>query len=292
MQRLSLPCLLALGLVAVQPAFAEGTAAPAPAAATAPADDPVVARVGDDEIHRSEVAEAYKSLPEQFAQIPMDAIFGELLQQLVDRRVMALDAAKKGYGDDPEVLRRVALLKERVMEETYVTREIEATITDAMMKAKYDKIVAENPPEEEVKARHILVDSEDEAKKLKAEIEKGADFADIANKHSKDARDGSGGDLGYFTRDRMVPEFAEAAFKAEVGKVVGPVKSQFGWHLILVEDKRKQAPPPFEDVKPQLKDMVAQELTAARVDELKKAVKIELLNADGSAQRPQITPAQ
>jgi len=293
MQRLTFPCLLALGLVSVQPAFAEGTAAPAAApAATAPAEDPVVARVGDQEIHRSEVAEAYKSLPEQFAQIPMDAIFGELLQQLVDRRVMALDAAKKGYGDDPEVKRKVELLKERVMEEIYVTREIEASITDAMMKAKYDKIIADNPAEEEVHARHILVDSEEEAKKLKAELDKGADFAELANKNSKDARDGSGGDLGYFTRERMVPEFAEAAFAAEVGKVVGPVKSQFGWHLILVEDKRKQAPPPFDDVKPQLKDMVAQELTATRVDELKKGVKIELLNADGSVQRPQIAPAQ
>ncbi|PWR24768.1 peptidylprolyl isomerase [Zavarzinia aquatilis] len=291
MQRLNIACLLALGLVSVQPAFAEGTAA-TPAPAAAPAEDPVVARVGDQEIHRSEVVEAYKSLPEQFAQIPMDAIFGELLQQLVDRRVMALDAAKKGYGDDPEVKRKVELLKERVMEETYVSREIEASITDAMMKAKYDKIIADNPAEEEVRARHILVDSEEEAKKLKAELDKGADFAELANKNSKDARDGSGGDLGYFTRERMVPEFAEAAFAAEVGKVVGPVKSQFGWHLILVEDKRKQAPPPFEDVKPQLKDMVAQELTAARVDELKKGVKIELLNADGSVQRPQIAPAQ
>eukprot|EP01012_Entosiphon_sulcatum_P035868 TRINITY_DN45609_c0_g1_i1.p2 TRINITY_DN45609_c0_g1~~TRINITY_DN45609_c0_g1_i1.p2 ORF type:complete len:293 (-),score=82.47 TRINITY_DN45609_c0_g1_i1:265-1143(-) len=292
MQRLTFPCLLALGLVSVQPAFAEGTAAPAPAAATAPAEDPVVARVGDQEIHRSEVVEAYKTLPEQFAQIPMDAIFGELLQQLVDRRVMAIDAAKKGYADDPEVARKLELLKERVMEEAYVSREIEAKVTDAMMKAKYDKIIADNPAEEEVRARHILVDSEEEAKKLKAELDKGADFADLANKKSKDARDGSGGDLGYFTRERMVPEFAEAAFKAEVGKVVGPVKSQFGWHLILVEDKRKQAPPAFDDVKPQLKDMVAQELTAARVEELKKGLKIELLNADGSAQRPQIAPAQ
>lgn len=292
MQRLTFPCLLALGLVSVQPAFAEGTATPAPAAAATPAEDPVVARVGDQVILRSEVVEAYKTLPEQFAQIPMDAIFGELLQQLVDRRVMAIDAARKGYGDDPEVARKVALLKERVMEEAYVAREIEAKVTDAMMKAKYDKIVADNPAEEEVHARHILVDSEDQAKKLKAELDKGADFADLANKNSKDARDGSGGDLGYFTRERMVPEFAEAAFKAEVGKVVGPVKSQFGWHLILVEDKRKQAPPPFDDVKPQLRDMVAQEMTATRVDELKKGLKIELLNADGSAQRPQIAPAQ
>lgn len=290
MQRLTFPCLLALGLVSVQPVFAEGT--PAPAAATTPAEDPVVARVGDREIHRSEVVEAYKGLPEQFAQIPMDAIFGELLQQLVDRRVMAIDAAKKGYGDDPEVARKVELLKERVMEEAYVSREIEAKVTDAMMKAKYDKIIADNPAEEEVRARHILVDSEEEAKKLKVELDKGADFADLANKNSKDARDGSGGDLGYFTRERMVPEFAEAAFKAEVGKVVGPVKSQFGWHLILVEDKRKQAPPPFDDVKPQLRDMVAQEMTATRVEELKKGLKIELLNADGSAQRPQIAPAQ
>ncbi len=293
MSRLTIPCLLALAVAAAQPALAEEAkpAAPAAAAPATPADaDPVVAKVGDEEIHRSEVVEAYKTLPEQFAQIPIDALFNDLLQQLVDRKVVAIAARKAGLENDPEVKAKVALLEERVLEEVYVTRTIDPTITDAVLKAKYDQIIAQNPAEEEVRARHILVDSEEEAKKLKAELDKGADFAELANKNSKDSRDGSGGDLGYFTRDRMVPEFAEAAFSAEKGKVVGPVKTQFGWHLILVVDKRKQEPPPFDQVKAQLKEMVAQELTTAKIEELKQGVPVQLMNQDGSAQRPQIAP--
>lgn len=292
MSRLAIPCLLALGLALSQAAHAEGTATPAPAAAPAVTGDPVVAKVGDGVIHYSEVVAAYKTLPEQFAQIPMDAIFTELVQQLVDRKVMALAAAKAGLDKDPEFIRQIDLLRERVLEDVYVSKEIEKGITDAVLKAKYDKIIADNPGEEEVRARHILVDTEEEAKKLKAELDKGANFAELANKNSKDSRDGSGGDLGFFTRDRMVPEFAEAAFAAEKGKVVGPVKTQFGWHLILVEDRRKQEPPPFDSVKPQLQQMVVQELTAAKIEELKAGVKIEILNPDGSTPRPQITPAQ
>jgi len=302
MSRLTIPCLLAAALAAAQPALAEeakpaappaaAAETPAPAAAATPAAaDPVVAKVGDEEIHRSEVAEAYKTLPEQFAQIPMDAIFSELLSQLVDRKIIALAARKAGLETDPEVAARVELLKERILEEVYVARTIEAGINDATLKAKYDQILAQNPPEEEVHARHILVDSEEEAKKLKAELDKGADFAELANKNSKDSRDGSGGDLGYFTRDRMVPEFAEAAFAAEKGKVVGPIKTQFGWHLILVVDKRKAEPPPFEQVKAQLKDMVTQELTTAKIEELKQGIPVQVMNADGSTPRPQIAPA-
>ncbi|RJF87976.1 peptidylprolyl isomerase [Oleomonas cavernae] len=250
-----------------------------------------MAKVGDEEIHRSEVAEAYKTLPEQFAQIPLDAIFSDLLNQLVDRKIIALAAKKAGLETDPEVAAKVELLKERILEEVYVSRTIEAAINDATLKAKYDQILAQNPPEEEVHARHILVESEEEAKKLKAELDKGADFAELANKNSKDSRDGSGGDLGYFTRDRMVPEFAEAAFAAEKGKVVGPIKTQFGWHLILVVDKRKAEPPPFDQVKAQLKDMVTQELTTAKIEELKKGIPVQIMNADGSTPRPQIAPA-
>lgn len=279
MQRLAYSCLLALGLAMVPPAFAEEAA------------DPVVARVGGAEIHRSEVAEAYRALPEQFAQIPMDAIFGELVQQLVDRKVLALAASDAGLEKDPDFARRLAQVKDQVLEDVYVDKVIDPAVTDAMMKARYDKILADNPPEEEIKARHILVDSEDEAKALKAEVEKGADFAALANERSKDARDGSGGDLGWFTRERMVPEFAEAAFAATEGKVAGPVKSQFGWHLILVEGRRKQAPPPFEDVKPQLRQLMVQELTTERIEKLKSGMTVEILNPDGSTPRPTIAPS-
>ena len=142
MQRIALSCLLALGLASVQPALAEE--APIPAAATT--DDPVVAHVGEAVIYRSEVVEAYRGLPEQFAQIPMDAIFTELVQQLVDRKVMAIAAAAAGLENDPDYARRMAQVKDQVLEQVYVDKVIEAQVTDAVMKAKYDKILAENPP--------------------------------------------------------------------------------------------------------------------------------------------------
>ncbi len=133
--------------------------------------------------------------------------------------------------------------------------------------------------EQEVHARHILVATEEEAKEIEAELKKGADFATLAKEKSKDPSGAAnGGDLGYFTKDQMVPEFAEAAFKLDKGQISDPVHTQFGWHIIKVEDKRTKPTPTFEEVKPQLDNYVARRAQEELVDNLRKSAKIERLD--------------
>ncbi|HEX7967838.1 MAG TPA: peptidylprolyl isomerase, partial [Stellaceae bacterium] len=161
---------------------------------------------------------------------------------------------------------------------------LEKSVTDQKLHARYDKFVKEAPPREDVHARHILVGSEDEAKAVIAELKKGGDFAKIAQEKTTDpSGKTSGGDLGYFTKEDMVPEFADAAFKLKPGEITQtPVKTQFGWHVIKVEDRRQAKPPTFEQIKPRLANEVSRELVGDKLNELKTAAKIEVFNLDGS----------
>jgi peptidyl-prolyl cis-trans isomerase C len=142
------------------------------------------------------------------------------------------------------------------------------------------------PAEEEVHARHILVPTEDEAKAIEAELKKGADFAALAKEKSKDPGAADGGDLGYFTKDQMVPEFSEAAFKLDKGQISDPIHTQFGWHIIKVEDKRTKPTPTFDQVKVQLENYVAHRAQAELVDSLRKSAQIERLDKPAPAPDP------
>ena len=146
--------------------------------------------------------------------------------------------------------------------------------------------------EEEVHARHILVATEDEAKAVLAQLKGGADFATLAKEKSKDPGGAEGGDLGYFTKDQMVPEFAEVAFKLDKGQISDPVKTQFGWHIIKVEDKRIKPRPTFEQVKPQIENYVAHRAQAQLVENLRKNATIERLDKQAApAPAPALNPA-
>ena len=161
-----------------------------------------------------------------------------------------------------------------------------AAVTDAAMHQVYDDAVKQMPPEQEVHARHILVPTEEEAKAIEAELKKGADFATLAKEKSKDPGAADGGDLGYFTKDQMVPEFAEAAFKLDKGQVSEPIHTQFGWHIIKVEDKRTKPTPSFDQVKAQLQNYVAHRAQAELVDNLRKSAQIERLDKPAPAPDP------
>ena len=160
----------------------------------------------------------------------------------------------------------------------------DATTEEAERKV-YDDAAKNEPPQEEIHARHILLPTEDEAKKALARIKAGEDFAKVATELSKDPG-GEGGDLGWFTKDKMVPEFADAAFKLKKGEVSEPVKSQFGWHIIKVEDTRTKSFPPFEQVKDQAARYVAQKAQSEAVTGLHAAAKIEKFDADGKPLPP------
>jgi peptidyl-prolyl cis-trans isomerase C len=156
--------------------------------------------------------------------------------------------------------------------------EGKAATTDEAMKKVYAEAAKQIEGEQEVHARHILVESEDEAKAIEAELKKGADFAELAKKKSKDPGAADGGDLGFFTKDQMVPEFSTVAFALEPGKISDPVKSQFGWHVIKVEEKRNRKAPDFEQVKAQIETYVTRKAQAEYVAKLRESAKVERMD--------------
>jgi peptidyl-prolyl cis-trans isomerase C len=247
-----------------------------------PADDPVVARVNDSEIRRSDVLITIESLPAQYRQLPLEALFGTVLTQMIDRRLIAQAAEKSKLGDDAEVKRRLAGLRERVLQEIYLSNELEKALTDDKVRSRHEQLLKSQPAKEEVRARHILLASEADAKAVIDELTKGGDFAELAKSRSSGPSAATGGDLGYFAKDQMVPEFAEAAFAMKKGETSkAPVKTQFGWHVIKIEDRRQAAPPSFEERKDELRREMAQEMIVAIIDDLRKGAKIEQFSLDG-----------
>lgn len=244
-----------------------------------PADDPVVARVNGKELHRSEVEAAQRSLAAQGEQMAPEA----LIDRMVSGMLIVEAGRKAKLADDPEVKKKTAQFEDRVIQQAYLNRAVEAGATDARLHEQYDKFIKEQPAKEEVSARHILVPTEDEAKAVIAELNKGADFATLAKQKSTDPAKDTGGDLGFFSRDSMVPEFADAAFKLGKGEYTKtPVHTQFGWHVIKVDDRRTAAPPSFEESKQELTEEVARDIVSAKVKALRDGAKIETFALDGS----------
>lgn len=264
-------------------------AAAAPALAQAP--DPVIAKVNGAEIRQSDLAIADEEIGANLPQgITPDAKREYLITYLTDMILVAQDAEVQGMSATEDFKRRFQMARNKVLMETLLRDQAKKSVTEDAMRKVYDEAVKQMTAEEEVRARHILVEKEDDAKTIAADIRKGANFADTAKKKSiEPGAAESGGDLGYFTKEQMVPEFAEAAFKAEKGKVSDPVKTQFGWHVILVEDKRKKPAPTFEQVKGQLESFVARKAQTDLVTKLRAAAKIERVGGPPPAAA---TPAQ
>jgi peptidyl-prolyl cis-trans isomerase C len=268
-------------------------AVPTPMNATAPtpaANTPVVAKVDGSPIYQSEVDAFIADLGDRARQVPPADLQTQIVDRLIDIKLAGNKAHSEKLEQDPTVARRLYNGQETTLAEAFLEKTAQAQITDDVLKAKYDELVKQATPPEEVRARHILVKTEAEAKDIIKQLDKGADFEKLAKERSTDPGSGaSGGDLGYFTKDKMVPEFADAAFKLDKGKYTAtPVHSQYGWHVIEVIDKRSQPLPPFDQVKPQINNLVLQEDERKVEEGLHKGAKIEKFNADGS---PIVEPA-
>jgi peptidyl-prolyl cis-trans isomerase C len=274
--------MLRTRLVALPVAWALATALSLPLAAQ-PAPDPIVARVDGQEIHASDLAEAAQALPQDMRGMPPAVVMPMLIDQLVDRKAITLLARQRKFADDPGVLRAVARATDQAMQTALLQKEISPLITDAALKARYDRDFAGKPGETEVHARHILVPDEADAKAAIAEIKAGADFAAVAKARSKDPGSADGGDLGFFKQGDMVPEFAAVAFALKPGEISQtPVKSQFGWHVIKVEERRQAPPASFEEQKDLIRQTVIQEGIQGIVKTAKAGLKIEIFNPDGT----------
>jgi peptidyl-prolyl cis-trans isomerase C len=299
----SLGCASALSPVMAQvaaptaPAPSAPTPAPAAAPAAAPAD-PVVAKVNDFVIHQSDVRAAAATLPENARGMPAQVLMPMLLDQVIDGQALLIAARKAGLDKDPVVSRQMTEASDRALQSALIGREVGPTLSEAAIRARYDRDIAGKPGEEEVHARHILVADEAEAKKIIAELKKGGDFAALAKKYSKDPGGAQGGDLGFFRKEEMVPEFANAAFAMKPGEISAvPVHTQFGWHVIKLEERRTAPPPSFEQSHDQLRQKMIQEGVQAVIAKARAEVKVERFNMDGSVPKatdtavPPATPA-
>src|SRR5215472_5279690 len=244
----------------------------------AQAEDKVLAKVNGVEIRQSDVALAEEELGPSLAQMDPATKDENVLSFLIDMKIVAKAAEDKKVQDSDEFKKRMAFARNRLLMDSLLASEGKAATNDTAMKKVYEDASKQISGEQEVHARHILVESEDEAKAVKAELDKGADFAELAKKKSKDPGASDGGDLGFFTKEQMVPEFSAVAFSLAPGKISDPVKTQFGWHIIKVEEKRNRKPPEFDQVKSQIETYVTRKAQAEYVSKLREAAKIERMD--------------
>jgi peptidyl-prolyl cis-trans isomerase C len=247
-------------------------------ASTASGPDPVIARVNGVDIKQSDLTLAEEDVGADMQGAPPEAKREHLISYLADVIMVTQAAEKKKLADNPDFKRRLAFLRNKLLMGFELQEEAKAALTEDALKQTYNDAVKSMGGQEEVRARHILVEKEDDAKAIADQLKGGADFATLAKEKSKDPGGADGGDLGYFTKDQMVPEFADVAFKMYPGQLSNPVKSQFGWHIIKVEDKRTKQPPEFEKVKDQIEAYVARKAQSEFVAKLRQTAKIERLD--------------
>jgi len=280
--KLALPFSLFAALTASVAAQETAPAEPPAAGAVtpAPAPDPAkgVATIDGKPVTEADLALAQQSVDQQYAQLPPEQRRAAAFMAIMEIRLLADKAVAEGLDKDADFQRRMAFLQQRALHSELIDKDVGAKITDEEVRARYDKQMADTPPVNEVKARHILVKTKEEAEAIIKQLDGGADFQKLANEHTTDpSGKTSGGDLGYFAPGQMVPEFETAAFALEIGKYTAtPVQSQFGWHIILVEDKRAQQPPAFDTVKDQIRNLVFREKYFAMVGDLRKAAKVDV----------------
>ena len=272
---------LASALFAAAPALAEDAKV---------ADDPVVATVNGLAIHKSTLMEAYKH--SRLAQAPIEAVYPQLLDYVVTSQLLLIEAKKQNLAEDPEVKAQMRFAQDNILEQTYIERKVAAIVTDDAIKARYEDTVKKQPGKDEVHARHILLENEADAKQVIADIKGGAKFEDLAKTKSKDPSAAqNGGDLGFFSKDEMVPEFAAAAFKLKPGELIdAPVKTQFGWHVIEVIEKRQAPPPTLEESKASIVTELRNGAAQKIIEGIEKDASVARFNIDGTPMAAKAAP--
>ncbi len=291
MRRLTLRSVLAAATLFVAPAaFAQSNA---PAAAPANAN-PVVAIVDGMKIYMSDIQADAQSAPAQVQQLPPNQLFPLLVNQEVDRKALLVAAQKEGLQNNPDVAKAMQNAANIRLENAYVQEKVAPQVTDTAVQAAYNRDYAGKPGPEQVEARHILVQTQAQAQDIINQLNKGANFAKLAEKDSIDPGAKNGGELGWFSQDEMVPAFATAAFALQPGQYTKtPVQTQFGWHVILCEGKRTAPTPALADVQDQIKQKLADQAVQATLDQARSQVQVQIFNADGTPAKPaDSAPAQ
>jgi len=280
-----------MAATALTPALAQD------AAPVAVLPETVVATVDGSPITEADLGFAAEDLSQELQQMPPEQRKPFLVRVLIDMKVMAKAGEAAGMAETPLFQQRLQYLQDRSLRRAYFADTIAKGVTEEAVRAEYDKLIADFQPAEEIRASHILVPTEDEAKAVKAELDGGADFAELAKVKSIDPGAANGGDLGFFGKGMMVAPFEAAAYGlTDIGQVSEPVQSQFGWHVIRLEEKRESAPPAFEQVAPQLQQQLLMTTFDATVARLMEGVAIDIpdaaLAAAVDAQTETDAPAQ
>lgn len=272
--------VLAVSLYASAPLSAQTRNAAAP-------KDMIAATVDGQTIMESDIQAFYNELPQQYRQVPFEQLRPQLLERMIDQTMISSAAEKDGYLKRADVKKRVANITQRVLNEIYVSERIKNLVTDAEVRDAYQKSIALETKSEEVRARHILVKTKAEAMAVIADVKGGADFAAVAKAKSTGPSSRNGGDLGYFGFKQMVPPFSKAAFALKPGEfTTEPVKTQFGWHVIKVEDRRVGGSASFEQASGKIRQELSQKAYKDTIANLRAKSKIEVMGSGVSKIQP------
>ncbi len=240
----------------------------------------VIAKVGNWPITTKDVELALEDIGPQLVEVPPKLRYQLVVRYLIERMLLAQQALREGLENSDEYKRRVRFYQSKALRDAYFFTKIAPKVTDAEVRKEYDAMAKKVKPVERVRARHILVSTKEEAEKVLAELKKGAKFEDLAKKYSKDGSKEFGGDLGYFTYDEMVPEFSKAVFALKVGEVSKPVKTDYGWHIIKLIDRKKVGMQPFDVVKVGLRNLLLRKRVQQKVADIAKTTKIEFYDPE------------
>jgi peptidyl-prolyl cis-trans isomerase C len=249
-----------------------------------PSPDPIIALVEGHPIYLSQLGRATRDLPENLRGLPFDTLYPVLLDRLVDHEALVTAARRAGLDNRPDVQLEIQAATDRILEGAYLSQEASPKVTEAAIQARYNRQFADHPAAEEVRARHILVASEGEARKVLDDLRKGADFGATARALSKDPDGANGGDLGFFRREQVWPGFGDMAFSLQPGQVAAdPVKNEFGWHIIKVEEKRLVPPPSYAEAHDRLRQELLAAAVTQTVEQARGQLSVRRFNLDGTA---------
>jgi len=259
----------ALAQTAAEPAEPTATTETTEAAAPSYSVDSALAVVDGVTLTLGELIAIRRELPDQYQTLPDEVLFDGVVEQLIDQMLLAQAARAAGLARHPAIAMNLLNQRRAILADAFLRNEVTARVTPEAIEALYQELYLDSEPKQEVRAGHILVETEEQASELKAQLDAGADFAALAAEHGTDGTASRGGDLGWFLHPDMVPEFADAAFAMEPGAISDPVKTAFGWHLIKLDERRDRQPPALEEVREELMGELIQQAQVAVVAELR-----------------------
>ena len=259
----------ALAQTAAEPAEPTATTETTEAAAPSYSVDSALAVVDGVTLTLGELIAIRRELPDQYQTLPDEVLFDGVVEQLIDQMLLAQAARAAGLARHPAIAMNLLNQRRAILADAFLRNEVTARVTPEAIEALYQELYLDSEPKQEVRAGHILVETEEQASELKAQLDAGADFAALAAEHGTDGTASRGGDLGWFLHPDMVPEFADAAFAMEPGAISDPVKTAFGWHLIKLDERRDRQPPALDEVREELMGELIQQAQVAVVAELR-----------------------